>query len=63
MWDFLSKRCGISTPEELRDALVHNMSETSLTDKQKDFQHLLFANNTADKILLFNDFFETKLNK
>lgn len=62
-YDFLSKRCGISTPEELRDALVHNMSETSLTDKQKDFQHLLFANNTADKILLFNDFFESKLNK
>ena len=62
-YDFLSKRCGISTPEELRDALVHNMSETSLADKQKDFQHLLFANNTADKILLFNDFFESKLNK
>lgn len=61
-YDFLSKRCGISTPEELRDALVHNMSETSLTDKQKDFQHLLFAGNAGSRIILFKDFFESKLN-
>lgn len=62
-YDFLAKRIGIGTPWELKDALAKKMSETSLTDKQKDFQHLLFASNAADKILLFNEFFESKLNE
>ena len=60
-YDFLVKRCGISTPNELKASLDEKMAETNLHNKQKDFQHLLFASNTADKILLFNDFFESKL--
>lgn len=61
-YDFLAKRCGISTADELKAALTEKLSETRLTDKQKDFQHLLFASNTSGKILLFRQFFESKLN-
>ena len=61
-YDFLIKRCGISTPKELKVALDKKMAETNLHDKQKDFQHLLFAGNAGNKIQFFKDFFESKLN-
>ena len=61
-YDFLVKRCGISTPKELKVALNKKMAETNLHDKQKDFQHLLFAGNAGNRIILFKDFFESKLN-
>ena len=59
-YDFLMKRCGISTPQELKTALDKKLSEINLSDKQKDFQHLLFTGTAGNKILLFRDFFESK---
>ena len=44
-----------------RAALDKKMAETNLHDKQKDYQHLLFAGNAGNRILLFKDFFESKL--
>ena len=61
-YDFLVKRCGISTPNELKASLDEKMAETNLRDKQKDFQHLLLAGNAGSRIILFKDFFESKLN-
>ena len=61
-YDFLVKRCGISTPKELKASLDEKMAETNLRDKQKDFQHLLLAGNAGSRIILFKDFFESKLN-
>ena len=61
-YDFLVKRCGISTPKELKASLDEKMAETNLRDKQKDFQHLLLAGNAGSRIILFKDFFERKLN-
>lgn len=60
---FLEKRCGISTPNELKAVLDRKLSEINLSDKQKDFHHLLFTGDAGKRILLFKDFFERKLNK
>lgn len=60
-YDFLSKRCGIGTPQGLKEALGKKMEETHLSEKQKDFQHLLFSGTAGNKVLLFKDFFEDKL--
>ena len=60
-YDFLVKRCGISTQKELKVALDEKMAETNLRDKQKDFQHLLFTGNSGNRILLFKDFYERML--
>ena len=60
-YDFLAKRCDVSTPYGLKNALAIKLSETSLIDKRKDVQHLLFSGNTGDRILLFREFVESKL--
>lgn len=39
-YDFLERRCGISTLKELKASLDEKMAETNLRDKQKDFMHL-----------------------
>ena len=60
-YNFLFKRCGISTPQELKAAINEKMAETNLLDKQKDFQHLLFSSTVGDRILLFKSFSEERL--
>ena len=60
-YDFLVKRCGISTPKKLKVALDKKVAESNLHDKQKDFLHLLFAGNAGNKILLFKEFYERML--
>lgn len=60
-YNFLSIRCGISTPQELKTALNGKLAETNLGDKQKDFQHLLFSGSAGDRIMLFKSFVEEKL--
>jgi hypothetical protein len=60
-YDFLVKRCGISTPNELKSSLDEKLAETNLHDKQKDFQHLLFTGNAGNRILLFKEFYESML--
>ena len=60
-YNFLSQRCGISTPQELKAALYEKLAETNLLDKQKDFQHLLFSDTVGNRIMLFKSFFEERL--
>jgi predicted nucleotidyltransferase component of viral defense system len=60
-YPFLVKRCGISTPNELKASLDEKLAETNLHDKQKDFQHLLFTGNVGNRILLFKEFYERML--
>lgn len=55
-YEFLQKRCGISTLDELKIA-VNNLLETiDLRKKQKDFEHLLFNKANSEKILRIGDF-------
>lgn len=54
---FLEKRCGIGSPEELKDAIARLLEKTDLNAKKRDFEHLLFHRGNAEKILRFRDFF------
>ena len=54
-YDFLQQRCGIGTPDELKSALIKKISETKIEEKQRDFEHLLFASNQSIKILYFSE--------
>lgn len=60
-YDFLAQRCGVHSPEELRDALHQMVAETDLTQKKRDFEHLLFNANASDKILRFDEFVDEVL--
>ena len=55
-FDFLSKRCGISNLQELKDAVNLLLQHVDLTKKQKDFEHLLFNKVNSGKILRFGNF-------
>jgi predicted nucleotidyltransferase component of viral defense system len=54
-YDYLAKKQNIHNFQELKIALETTVQNTDLTYKSKDFEHLLFSNN-SNKILLFNDF-------
>ena len=56
-YDFLSKRIGISSPEQLKSAITNKLASTDLNIKKKDFEHLLFNSRSAEKILQFQEFF------
>lgn len=53
---FLKERTGISSPQELKKALLQTAKKTDLRHKSKDFEHLIIDRNNAKKILLFPDF-------
>lgn len=57
-YEFLSLRCGIHTPEELRAALHQVVARTDLNNKKRDFEHLLFNTNASDRILRFDEFID-----
>ena len=54
-WNFLKARNGISSREELMDALSMMLQEVDLNQKKKDFAHLLFNEAHADRILQFRE--------
>lgn len=54
-YEFLSARIGISSPSELKAAITKKLSETNLDVKMKDFEHLLFNPENANRILHFED--------
>lgn len=60
-YDLLGDRCGIGTPEALREALEEKLSSTDLKLKQRDFEHLLFNTIRSTQILYFREFIEGKL--
>lgn len=52
-YGFLSSKCGVHNSDELRDVLTKKLELTNLSDKQKDFEHLLFASSKSNNILYF----------
>lgn len=57
-YDFLKERCGVGTPEELRQT-IHKMLQTiDLNIKKRDFEHLLFNTNASERILHFEEFLD-----
>lgn len=51
--EFLQKRVGINTIDQLRLAVDDKLKEIDLNQKKRDFQHLLFNESKADRILSF----------
>lgn len=60
-YSFLSKRTGISSPLQLKDAIHTMLAQTNLNIKKRDFEHLLFNERNAEKILYFAEFIEHQL--
>jgi predicted nucleotidyltransferase component of viral defense system len=55
-YDFLSKRCGVHSLQELKQATAERLKTVDLEKKQKDFEHLLFHKANSAKILRFPEF-------
>ena len=53
--DFLKARTGISSIQELKDALTERMKDIDLNQKMRDFSHLIFNEQNAKRILRFAD--------
>lgn len=55
-YDFLTKRCGITNLQLLKQTIAELLKTTDLKKKQKDFEHLLFNKTNSEKIFRFEDF-------
>jgi predicted nucleotidyltransferase component of viral defense system len=55
-YGFLSLKCGINNLEELKTAFGKMLQTVDLSYKAKDFEHLVFLENSTNKIHLFNEF-------
>lgn len=53
--EFLQKRVGIHSIDQLRLAVDDKLKEIDLNQKKRDFQHLLFNDSNADRILSFKN--------
>lgn len=60
-YDFLKKKVGIENGGQLKDSLLKKLEDVDLDVKKRDFQHLLFNDRGAEKILFFRDFINSKL--
>lgn len=60
-YEFLSTRIGIGDSAALKSAIHDKLLQTDLNVKKRDFEHLLFNTNAAEKILQFADFIEINL--
>jgi hypothetical protein len=58
-YTFLSSRCGIRNLQEFKAAVAKSLQTVDLTQKQKDFEHLLFHRNNSSRILHFREFVES----
>ena len=52
--DFLKARTGLSTLDDLRNAVKECLERIDLNKKKQDFAHLLFNESNADRILQFD---------
>ncbi len=57
-YSFLSAKCGIHNPVELKGQLNDILLKIDMNSKIKDFQHLLFNSENGKKILYFNNFID-----
>jgi predicted nucleotidyltransferase component of viral defense system len=55
-YDFLRLRCGVNNLQTLTTAIDNILSTTDLTQKQRDFEHLLFNRINSARILHFASF-------
>jgi hypothetical protein len=56
-YDFLGKRRGIGSSEELKTAIFQVLERIDLNVKMKDFEHLLFNKDNSSRILRFKEYF------
>ena len=57
--EFLHTRVGINSIPELKTAIIDRISAVDLNQKKRDFEHLLFNGNNAERILSFNNIIAT----
>ena len=55
-YEYLAAKKGIRNKEELKVALTQIVNTTDLKMRYKDFEHLLFNKENAEKVLRFGDF-------
>ena len=55
-YPFLAARCGIHDLPELKVAVEKSLQSVDLTQKQKDFEHMLFHRSNSQRILHFSEF-------
>ena len=60
-YHFLKSRCGIGSPDELRQALENLLSRIDLNQKRRDFEHLLFNASRSKQVVYFEVFVKEKL--
>jgi predicted nucleotidyltransferase component of viral defense system len=60
-YDFLAKKRGIGSPEELKKAIFKVLERTDLNVKMKDFEHLLLNKFNSSRILRFNEYIKEVL--
>ncbi len=58
-YGFLSDRCGIHNLQELKEALRLLLTKINLSQKARDFEHLLFEKRHSERILKFADFVDS----
>ncbi len=58
-YSFLSKRCGIRSLQEFKQATCKLLETVDLKKKQKDFEHLLFNKANSKRILQFGEFIDS----
>ena len=57
-YNFLSKRCGVSNLNELKQATAKMLQFVDLNQKMRDFEHLLFNKSNSEKIIRVGMFIE-----
>ena len=50
---FLSSRVGISSIDELKAAITQRLKDIDMNQKKRDFSHLVFNEQNAERILQF----------
>ena len=53
--DFLQTRTGISSIDDLKTAVIERLKDIDLSQKLRDFSHLVFNEQNAGRILQFAD--------
>jgi predicted nucleotidyltransferase component of viral defense system len=56
---FLAARCGIHDLPELKAAVETSLQSVDLSQKRKDFEHLLFHRDNSQRILHFREFIQS----
>jgi predicted nucleotidyltransferase component of viral defense system len=52
-YSFLSAKCGIANPTELKSAFLSLLAKVNLAQKVRDFEHLLFEKRNSTRVFSF----------